>query len=346
MSEFGVIEHQIITSSQSAHKPMLSVLNDLAVRDLVGIDEAIGLVRKAMQNLSEGKVTAPKRWTMPVGSAGTLALMPGASQHPSRFGIKVLSLFEPEHDGPHLPGHQGVMLLFDGENGRPLCIIDANSLTGLRTAAASAVATDVLARGDATTVAMIGCGEQARWHVPTLCQIRPIKNLRVWSRSAEGARRFANYAEASGLRVAVCRTPREAVDGADIICTVTRSNEPVVLGDWLVPGQHLNLVGSSTARSREVDDCAVARSRFVVDSLDNALSQAGELRAAIASGAVPQSHVHAEIGDVLAGMTPGREDQDMITAYKSLGHVAQDLAVATAIHDRAGKSPHTVQASW
>jgi ornithine cyclodeaminase/alanine dehydrogenase-like protein (mu-crystallin family) len=345
MSKAGVIEHPIVPS-RSALRPTLSVVNDQAVRDLVDIDEAIGLVRKAMQDLSEGQVMAPERWTMPVGSGGMLALMPGASQHLSRFGIKVLSLFESGHGGLHLPGHQGVMLLFDADDGRPLCIIDANSLTGLRTAAASAVATDVLARSDATTVAMIGTGEQARWHVQALRQIRPIETVRVWGRSIEGAQRFAAFVEASGLRAVICRTARHAVDGSDIVCTVTRSNEPVLHGDWLIPGQHLNLVGSSTALSREVDACAVARSRFVVDSLGHALNQAGELRAAIACGAVPPSHVHAEIGDVLAGKAPGREDRDMITAYKSLGHVAQDLAVATVIHDRAGKSPHTVQASW
>ena len=152
--------------------------------------------------------------------------------------------------------------------------------------------------------------------------------------------------EKGGIRAIVCHTAREAVDGADIVCTVTRSNEPVVLGDWLVPGQHLNLVGSSTSRSREVDEEAVARGRYVVDSRSHALSQGGELRAAIAAGVVQPTHLHAEIGEVLTGLAPGREDSDMITIYKSLGHIAQDLALAVAIHERANQSHHTIQAPW
>ena len=324
----------------------LAIVNGRALRDLINLDAAILLVRQAMRELSAGHIDAPERWTMPASEHGVLALMPGAMPGRNRFGIKVLSLFEAMVGGMDLPGHQGLMLLFDAENGRPLSVIDADSLTGLRTAAASAVATDLLARGDSTTLAMIGCGEQARWHVRALRRVRPIHELRVWGRSSINTHAFAVDMEAEGVRVTVYPTPRETIEGADIVCTVTRSDEPLIFGDWLSPGQHLNLVGSSTNKSREVDEVAVARGRFIVDSRSHALSQGGELRAAIAAGVVSPDYIHAEIGEVLSGEMPGREDPEMITIYKSLGHVAQDLAVAIAVHENAAQSPHTVWAAW
>lgn len=345
MSNVGAAE-QRVASLHPSSKPPLAVINDLAIVDLIDLDVAIELIRQAMRDLSAGRVVAPERWAMPTGGQGTLALMPGAIPGRDRFGIKVLSLFDAPQGDPAVPGHQGLMLLFDADNGRPLSVIDANTLTGLRTAAASAVATDILARPDSSTVAMIGCGEQARWHLRALRHVRPIRELRVWSRSPANARDFAADAEEAGVRVIVCPTARNAIEGADIVCTVTRSSEPIILGDWLSPGQHINLVGSSTRRSREVDERAVARGRFVVDSRANALTQGGELRAAIASGTVSPEHVHAEIGEVLAGAAPGREDRQMITIYKSLGHVAQDLAIAMAVHERAAQSAHTIWAAW
>lgn len=346
MNIVTTVERSFAAPSPAFQKSTLVVLNEHAVRDLLDYDAVIILVRQAMIDLSQGRIDAPERWAMSVGDNGILALMPGSVPDKKRFGIKVLSLFDPPDSVPPVPGHQGLMLLFDGENGRPLSIIDAHSLTAMRTAAASAVATDTLARYDCTSVAMIGSGEQARWHLRTLRRVRPIEQVRIWGRSAEKAQDFADYAKAQGLEALVCRRARDAIDGADIICTTTRSCEPVVIGDWLSPGQHLNLVGASTHQAREVDEKAVARSRFVVDSRRNALSQAGELRAAIAAGAVSRQHIHAEIGEILAATANGREDPEMITIYKSLGHVAQDLAVAAALYERAADSSHTVSAPW
>lgn len=345
MINIGVAE-QRIASLHPIARPPLAVINDLAIVDLIGLDLAIELIRQVMRDLSAGRVLAPERWAMPIGDQGALALMPGAMPARDRFGIKVLSLFDSPEGGPAVPGHQGLMLLFDADNGRPLSVIDANTLTGVRTAAASAVATDALARQDSTTIAMIGCGEQARWHVRALRHVRPIQEVRVWGRSPTHARNFATDMEEPGFRMIVCPTARDAIDGADIVCTVTQSSEPIILGEWLSPGQHLNLVGSSTRFSREVDENAVARGRFVVDSRAHALTQGGELLAAIAAGLVSPAHIHAEIGEVLAGAARGREDRQMITIYKSLGHIAQDLAIAMAVHERAAQSSHTIWAAW
>ena len=342
----GLADRRTTAFARSPAKQPLAIVNDRAILDLVDLDDAIALVRQAMRDLSEGRVDAPERWAMPVGSAGLLALMPGAMPTHGRFGIKVLSLFDTPDGAPAVPGHQGLMLLFDAGSGRPLGILDAHILTALRTAAASAVATDVLARADARTLAIIGAGEQARWHVRALRRVRALRDVRVWSRSRDSMNDFAADIADEGVRVTVCRSARDAIDGADIVCTMTRSSGPVLLGDWVSPGQHLNLVGSSTRDAREVDEAAVARSRFIVDSRANVLSQGGELRAAIAAGMVSPVHIHAEIGEILAGTVQGREDDAMITIYKSLGHVAQDLAIAMAVQERAAQSMNTVWADW
>lgn len=324
----------------------LAVVNAEAVADILPMREALEVVTAAMLELSDGLVDAPERWAMSVAPAGMMGLMPGSMTQIGRFGIKVISLFAnaAEHG---LSGHQGVMVLFDSATGRPLCVIEGGALTGLRTAAASAVATRALARADARCVALIGCGEQARWHVEAIALVRPIEEIRVWGRSLEQAKRFvAQHQRPNGIQFVVAESVREAIQGAGIICTLTHAEEPVIAGAWLEKGQHLNLVGSSTRSSREVDDASVVAGRFIVDSRANALSQAGELRHAMAEGLVRADHVVAEIGDVLAGRVIGRPDASTITIYKSLGHVVQDIRIAHALQGRLGDSSRVVEVEW
>lgn len=317
----------------NARAPHLDIVNAPGLCKLISMPEAIELVAGAMQRLSGGMVDAPERWVTEVADRGLMALMPGSAPGAGRFGVKVLSLFEPSAR-LGLPGHQGLMLLFDRETGRPLTVIDANALTGLRTAAASAVATRMLARSDSGVLALIGCGEQAIWHAQAIPLVREIREVRVWGRSEVRARQFATRYLAHIPTVSVVKSVRDAIRGADVICTLTHSKEPLIAGEWLEEGQHLNLVGSSTAAFREVDDEAVQRSRFVVDSRANALSQAGEVVHAVNAGLIDEAHLHAEIGEVLAGIRSGRENATMITAYKSLGHIVQDLAVSDAVQRR------------
>lgn len=205
-----------------------------------------------------------------------------------------------------------------------------------------AVATRALARPNAKTLAIIGPGDLAEPHLQAICAIRPIEHVRVWGRSKAKAEAFA----AARHNVTVTDTVEQAVRGADIICTLTSSSEPIVKGDWLEPGQHLNLVGSSLRSSREVDDETVRRGTFITDSRSHALSQAGELLHAIGRRVVDQSHLKGEIGEVLAGSVPGRSSEDQITIYKSLGHAAQDIALAHALLLRAGKSDRVVAVDW
>jgi ornithine cyclodeaminase len=324
----------------------LAIVNPRAVSELLSLSDAIELVALAMRELSGDLVYAPERTGHPVSSHGKLVLMPGAMPHIQRFGVKTLSLVSnaSEHG---LPSHQGLMLLFDGLTGRPLCAIDSHALTALRTAAASAVATRALARAESSILALIGCGSLARLHVEAMCLVRPIDEIRVWSRTAERTQSFAReIADRFALRTEAASSVREAVDGADIVCTLTSSDVPVLHGEWLEPGQHLNLVGASTRAAREADDQVVARSRYIADSRPHALSQAGELRHAIEHGFIQESHVVGEIGEVLSGTVEGRTDASTITLYKSLGHVAQDLRVADAISSRLARSNQVVWVPW
>ena len=319
----------------------LLVINRAALPGIITLAETIEIVDQAMRELSAGLVAAPERTVMSVSAATRLGLMPGAMPSLSRFGVKVVSL-SADAASFGLPSHQGLMLLFDSATGQPLAALDCHALTRMRTAAASAVATRALARKDARVLAIIGPGDLAGPHLDAISAIRPIEQVRVWGRSKAKAEAFA----AGRHHVHAADSVEQAVRGADIICTLTSSREPLLEGAWLEPGQHLNLVGSSLRSSREVDDETVRRGIFIADSRVHALSQAGELLHAIEQRVVDQSHVKGEIGEVLAGKLPGRTSDDQITIYKSLGHAAQDIALAHALILRAGKSDKVTAVDW
>jgi ornithine cyclodeaminase/alanine dehydrogenase-like protein (mu-crystallin family) len=324
----------------------LAIINARVVDEVLSLSEAIELVALAMKELSAGFVNAPERAGIVVSPEGKMVLMPGSMPRIQRFGVKTLSLMS-SASKRGLPSHQGVMLLFDCQSGRPLCAIDSHAITGLRTAAATAVATRGLARADARRVAILGCGSLAKLHIEALLQVRAVEDIRIWSRTPGRAQSFAE--EVAGLfaaKIHAAGTAREAVDGADIICTLTGSDTPVLEGKWLSPGQHLNLVGASTRASREVDDEAVVRGYYIADCRSHALQQAGELRHAMEGGYVTEEHIAGEIGEILNGTKPGRSDPSMITIYKSLGHVAQDIRVADALFSRLDRSKEVIWAPW
>jgi ornithine cyclodeaminase/alanine dehydrogenase-like protein (mu-crystallin family) len=323
----------------------LIVVNASLLNKLVSMQEAIEIIETATRSLTANKAVVPQRWGMPVGKDGLMVMMPGAVPTTERFGLKALSLFGAEARAGR-PGHQGLMLLFDAHTGRPMLAADAAALTGLRTAAATAVATRALARHDATTLALLGCGEQAAYHARALPLVRDIREVRVWGRDRVRAGAFAAKWLTGFERVHVSASPREAVHGADIICTLTHSDTPILQGAWLEPGQHVNLVGASTMHAREIDSAAVARGKFVVDLREHALREAGELLHAIADGLVDDSHIHAEIGDVLSGVKSGRQGDTEITIYKSLGHIAQDIALADAIERGVSTAGSAYRIAW
>ncbi|MAK82786.1 ornithine cyclodeaminase family protein, partial [Phenylobacterium sp.] len=208
-------------------------------------------------------------------------------------------------------------------------------ITAIRTAAASAAATDALARPEAHRLALLGYGEQARTHLRAISQVRALSEVRVWGRDFGRAQAFAAEMSAeTGLAVRALAGGRAAGEGADIICTLTSSRTPVLHGDWVSAGAHINLVGSSYAGPVEVDHDLILRARLIADSREGVLAQGAEVLAAKAAGLIDDGHVVGEIGQVFDGALEGRQSSDQITAYKSLGHIVQDLASAQALMER------------
>ena len=291
----------------------------------------IPLVRAAMIALSRGETRQLLRSIIPLGDGRMFGIMPGAMGDRSVFGAKLISVF-PENFAKNIQSHQGVVVLFDGESGAPVCVAHAGEITAIRTAAASAVATDALARPDAHRLALLGYGEQALTHARAIRQFRALSAITVWGRSPERARAFAARLEAeTGLEVTACVTAQAAVAQADIVCTVTGAAEPILEGRWLAAGTHVNVVGSGVAGPAEVDSDLVVRSRFIADSREGVRAQGAEFLRAKAAGLVDDTHVVGEIGQVLDGALQGRQSKDQITVYKSLGHIVQDLAAAQAL---------------
>jgi len=291
-------------------------------------EQCIPMVREAMIAFSRGETKQLLRSILPLSEGRMFGVMPGAMGAHAVFGAKLISVCM-GNSGSGVPSHQGVVVLFDPETGAPVCVADAGEITAIRTAAASAVATDELARKDARRLALLGYGEQAGTHARAIRRVREVDEIVVWGRSLERSQAFAEkMQEELAVPVGVADSVREAVADADIICTLTSASEPILKGEWVRSGTHVNLVGSSHAGPAEVDNDLVVRSRFIVDSREGVLAQGAEFLRAKAAGLVGDEHLVAEIGQVLAGEVVGRRSAEEITVYKSLGHVVQDLASA------------------
>lgn len=311
----------------------MRILSNADIAALLPMDQAIEVVDRAMRTVSAGGAQLPLRHVVPVGGTAArpnlMGVMSGALSDPQCYGVKLVSLF-PDNPARGLSGHRGAVVLFEAETGGAVAMMDAGLLTAIRTAAASAVATRALARPEARVLTIIGTGEQAEHHLAAMLAVRGLNEVRIVGRRPERAAAFAAQAAAHhpGLRISHGVDARATVAGADIVCTVTNSATPVLLGEWLEPGQHLNVVGASVASKREVDDAVVLRAALFCDYRPSLLAQAGEVVAMLAQGTITEAHLKGEIGAVLAGALPGRTGPDEITLYRSLGITAQDLAVA------------------
>lgn len=316
-------------------------MNQLAVIDAetvcrnLSFETAIGVVREAMQSLSAGDVAQLLRSFVPVKPGHIFALMPAADKRSGYFGAKLVSVF------PNASGqvqHAGMIVLFSQESGQPVCLVDGEEVTRIRTAAASAVATDALAHHDAGVLAVLGCGKQGRAHIESIATLRPLREVRVWDMVPERAAAVAQELNASGRwRVVAPDDAQSAVRGAEIICTVTPAVEPVLHGAWVSAGAHVNVVGSSTPGPREIDRDLVVKSRFFVDHREHVLLHGAEFLEAKAAGAIGDDHILGEIGAVLNGTCAGRCSADEITLYKSLGHAVQDIAASAWLYEHACK---------
>jgi ornithine cyclodeaminase len=297
-------------------------------------DLCIPIVRKAMIALSKGETKQLLRSLITLSEGRILGIMPGALGAHATFGAKLISVFH-DNFARGMPSHQGLVILFDPQTGGPVCVVDAGAVTAIRTAAASAVATDALARKDARRLALLGYGEQAGTHARAIGKVRHLESIVVWGRSQERAEAFADRMQTElAVPVIAAASVLEAVAEADVICTVTPSTEPILKGAWVRPGTHVNVVGSGYAGPVEVDNDLVVRSRFIADSREGVLQQGAEFLRAKAAGLIGDDHVVGEIGQVLSGKIEGRRSEEEITVYKSLGHVVQDLASAWALYSQ------------
>ena len=315
------------------------VLSQDDVLRLLTMSDCIDALDAALRDVARGEVVLPVRSIVWLPDRhGLLGVMPGYLGTGSVLGIKVITVMPGNHGTPY-DSHQGVVLLFEAEHGRLLSILDATAITAIRTAAASAVATRTLARPDAGDLAVLGTGVQAAAHIEAMRVVRPVRRVRAWSRNPASARAFAaNESARHGIEVVVAASAREAVDGADLICTVTSACEPVLDGAWIAPGAHVNAVGACVPRCRELDSNAVRRARVYVDHRPAALAEAGDLKIPIAEGVIDETHIVGEIGGVLTGTVPGRQTRDEVTLFKSLGIAVEDLAAAARTHANALKA--------
>jgi len=310
---------------------VLVLSHDDVVR-LLPMAACIEVMADALRTTNRGGAVLPLRSVVwKPDRSGMIGLMPGFLEPPTSLGLKVVSIFPGNH-GTGFDSHQGVVMLFEPRHGSPLAIIDASSITAIRTAAVSAVATRALARDDAGDLAILGSGVQAATHLAAMRAVRSIRRVRVWSRSPANAQRFADQA---GIAVEVVATPRAAVEGADLICTTTASREPVLEGSWLAPGAHINAAGACFATARELDTAAVARARLVVDRMESALAESGDFLLARQDGAIGDDHILGELGDLLLERFTARRGADDVTLFKSLGIAVEDLAAAHYVYSQA-----------
>jgi len=295
-------------------------------------DLCIPIVRQAMIALSNGETLQHLRSILPLSEGRLFGIMPGALGPHAPFGAKLISV-SPENFAKGIPSHQGLVILFDPATDAPVCVLDAGEITAIRTAAASAVATDALARPDSHRLALLGYGEQAFTHALAISHVRTLESITVWGRYRQPAEAFV-YRTQAELKIpfAIADTAESAVAQADIICTLTSASQPILQGAWVKPGTHINVVGSSHAIPIEVDDDLVLRSRFIADSRESVLAAGAEFLHAKAAGLIDDTHIAAEIGQVLSGQVEGRRTPEEITLYKSLGHIVQDLASAWALY--------------
>ncbi|RMF09042.1 MAG: ornithine cyclodeaminase family protein [Alphaproteobacteria bacterium] len=314
------------------------ILGSAEVRQLLSMTDCIEVIDKVLRTTARRRLMNPLRTVLalPGETPGFLGYMPGWLADPAVFGAKLISVFPGNH-GRGLSSHQGVVVIFEIETGQPVAILDASAVTAIRTAAASAVATRALARRDASVLAVLGYGEQAREHVAAMAAVRPVRRVVIWGRSAEKARDFAkaHAALAPEARFEVAESVAEAVAGADLICTTTAAKQPILKGEWVKPGCHVNAVGASQPNVAEVDGTLVARSRYYVDFIPSAEAEAAQYRNALAAGLIGQDHILGEVGAVLDGEVPGRQSDDDITFFESLGFAAEDLATAHFVFERA-----------
>jgi ornithine cyclodeaminase len=320
--------------------PAVLLLDAAQIAALMPVGDAIPVMSDMFAALARGQIHLPLRQIVrppeAFGAKGMLGMMPAfiGGKTPV-YGAKVGTFF-PGNSALGKDPHQGCVVLMSGETGELLAIMNAAEITGIRTAAVTGLATRLLARPDATRLALIGAGHQAHWHLAALAAARPLHRVRVASRSLESAQRFVDAEQPHyDFALEAAGSVQDAVRDADIVVTVTNATDPVLKAEWLAPGTHVNLVGSSTPRHREADATLMARAQLFVDRRESTINESGDYLAAAAEGRIGPEDLLAELGEIVVGAHPGRTDAESVTLFKSLGMGAQDVALAAALYARA-----------
>ncbi len=313
------------------------VLSEADVKSLISMDDLIQAMESALVEFSGGRVQQPLRTVLAVGEKSFFGVMPAFVPALPALGTKMVTVFAANAERG-LPTHLATITLLDPETGALQAILDGRYITEARTAAVSAVSVKHLARESAGTLAIIGSGVQARSHLEAIPRVRRLREVRVWSRSAEHRETFASeMSSTSGSRVVAVSSAEQAVAGADLIVLATASREPVLRSEWVEEGAHICAVGACRPDQREMDAALVARARLYVDSREGALAEAGDVVLAIADRAIDASHIAGELGEVVAGAVPGRLRASDVTIFKSLGMAVEDVGAAHLAFERAKK---------
>ena len=316
---------------QSFMNPSFIGKNEVA--SLLPMRECIEVMEYTFRALANGECLQPLRSIMWLpDKTGLLGMMPGYAAGPGVMGIKLITVFHANKDSGY-PSHQGIVALFDAKHGQPLMLFDATEITAIRTAAVSALATRVLSREVSERLAIIGAGEQAQRHVESILLVRKIKQIRIWNRNEANAEALGKKIKSQhSIDVQITKTAQQAVEESDIICTVTASPKPLLMGDWISGGSHINAVGSSTPFSRELDTSAIVRGALFTDRYESLFKEAGDFLIPKEEGAISDDHVKAELGEVLNGSKKGRVSNEQITIFKSLGIAIEDIFSAWHIY--------------
>jgi ornithine cyclodeaminase/alanine dehydrogenase-like protein (mu-crystallin family) len=311
------------------------VLAGRDVHELLPYGECADVMRRALAELARGQIQQPLRTIVrPRDAAGFMGLMPAYAPG-AGYGLKAICI-TPGNPAVGKDAHQGGVLLFAAHTGEPLALVNASAVTEIRTAATSAVATDLLARPGPAELAIIGTGVQARAHARALAATRPLIGIRIAARDVARARALAGeLADQLNVPVVAHGAVRDAVAGADVVVTATTSARPVLRREWLAAGTHINAVGACVPGDREIDTATMAEAALFADSRESVQNEAGDFLLAQAEGVI--NPVRAELGELLIGSAPGRADDDEITLFESLGLAAEDLAAASYLHDKAGR---------
>jgi alanine dehydrogenase len=318
----------------------LRVLSQNNVRQAVSMAQAIEIVKGAFAQLSAGKAVVPIRTQLDVARhEGITLFMPAYLQESDDLGVKIVSVF-PRNLERGLPTIHALVAVVDAGTGCPAAVMDGTYLTALRTGAASGAATDLLARMDARVAAVFGAGVQGRTQLEAVCQVRDIEKAWVYDINREAAEKYAQEMRGQAGRipdVVVASSPTEAVREADVVCTATTSKSPVFADADLKAGVHINAIGAFTPEMQEVPEDTIQRARLVVDSREACWAEAGDLIVPRHKGLISEDDIYAELGEIAAGTKHGRESDEEITFFKSVGNAVQDVSVARRVLEEAGK---------